>query len=431
MLRIIDPNESYRERRRLERLDRAELEKHQLQRLGELLATILPHNAFYAEKLKGLRVPPQSLAEFRTWPLTTKEELETPGGLAANLTWPRERYVRFHQTSGTKGRPLVVLDTPQDWQRWIELWQYVLDAAEVRLGERALLAFSFGPFIGFWTAFDALLARGCTAIPSGGMSSRARLELLRTAQATALFCTPTYALHLAEVAQQSGIDLRKCGVRAIVVAGEPGGSIPTTRDRIEQVWNARVVDHAGATEVGPWGCADAERRGLNVIESEFIAEFISPETGLAAAPGDFAELVLTSLFRPGCPVIRYCTGDVVRPIGMTDRTRRGFALLEGGVLGRADDMLVVRGVNVFPSALEAVIREFPELGEFRATISTAGELDGVKIEVEDPLAQPKRIVEAFQMRLGLRVVVEPVPLGSLPRFEGKARRVVDLRKKQP
>jgi phenylacetate-CoA ligase len=442
MLGLIDPNEGPRERRRLASLERAELEKHQLRRLSELLATILPANAFYAEKLKGLRIPPQSLEEFRTWPYTTKQELETPGGLAANLTWPRDRYVRFHETSGTKGRPLVVLDTPQDWQRWIDLWQFVLDAAEMRPGEGALLAFSFGPFIGFWTAFDALVARGCTAIPSGGMSSRARLELLRTAQATALFCTPTYALHLAEVAQQSGVDLRESGVRVIVVAGEPGGSLPMIRNRIESAWNARVVDHAGATEVGPWGYGEGGS-GLRVVESEFIAEFIpvdfvSPMTGERVEKGKMAELVLTSLFRPGCPVIRYRTGDVVMPDWPADsvhglftgKTNR-FVLLQGGVLGRVDDMLVVRGMNVFPSSIEAVLRHFPEVGEFRVTLYTESELDQLKIEVEDSLHQPQRVAELLQTFLGLRVAVECVPLGSLQRFEGKARRVVDLRKKQP
>ena len=178
-----------------------------------------------------------------------------------------------------------MLDTPDDWQWWIDGWQFVLDAAEMTPSDRALLAFSFGPFIGFWSAFDAIVARGALAIPGGGMGSLARIELLRTTKATALFCTPTYALRLAEVAAENKIDLRHLSVEKIVVAGEPGGSVPAMRARIEAAWGAAVVDHAGATEVGPWGFADAEGRGLHVNESEFIAEFLSVEIGRAGRGG--------------------------------------------------------------------------------------------------------------------------------------------------
>ena len=172
-------------------------------------------------------------------------------------------------------------------------------------------------------------------IPGGGINTLGRLDLMQRTEATVLLCTPTYALHLAEVAAQHKIDLAAhCKIRKIIVAGEAGGSIPATRTRIESAWGARVIDHSGASEVGPWGFADANDRGLHVLESEFIAEFISIDTGGPAQEGELAHLVLTSLGRYGMPVIRYLTGDLVRP------GRGGFVLLKG-VLG-ARDMLVVR-----------------------------------------------------------------------------------------
>jgi phenylacetate-CoA ligase len=417
------------DRRRLQRLSPEELARHQLARLNELLATVVPHNRFYAEKLAGVELPLPSLDALASLPFTYKEELVTAthgGEFAANLTYPLERYVRYHHTSGTRGRPLSVLDTVEDWQWWVETWQFVLDAAEVGPEDRVFLAFSFGPFIGFWSAHDAAVARGTMVIPGGGMNTLGRLELIRRTRATVLCCTPSYALHLSEVAAENQIDPASLFVRRIIVAGEPGGSSPAIRRRIEGTWNARVIDHAGASEVGPWGFGDKAGKGLFVAETEFIAEFLSLETGAAAKDGELAELVLTPLGRFGSPAIRYRTSDVVRP-------RRGgngesrFVLLEGGILGRTDDMLIVRGVNVFPSSVEQILRAFPEIVEFRVTASRKGSLDGLLIEIEDRLGQPDRVARELNVRLGLKVDVQCVALGSLPRFEGKGKRFIDQR----
>ena len=182
-----------------------------------------------------------------------------------------------------------------------------------------------------------------------------------------MFCTPTYALLMADIARSNGLDLASFGVRRIVVAGEAGGSIPATRNRIEQAWNAQVIDHAGATEIGPWGYQAFDQGvpvGLHVNESQFIVEFLSVENGQPAREGELSEMIITSLGRVGCPVIRYRTGDLVRPRWNHGCDAR-FVLLEGGVLGRVDDMLVIRGVNVFPSSIEAIVRGFPEIDEFR------------------------------------------------------------------
>jgi phenylacetate-CoA ligase len=287
-----------------------------------------------------------------------------------------------------------------------------------------MLAFSFGPFIGFWTAHDALAARGVLVIPGGGMSSRARLDLIERTETTALFCTPTYALHLVEVAAECKFNLARCSVERIVVAGEPGGSMPSIRASIESAWGARLIDHAGASEVGPWGYATADQRGVHVLESEFIAEFL-PVEGEDDARG-LKQLALTSLGRPGMPVIRYRTGDLVRPSWPGDGPNR-FVVLEGGVLGRADDMMIIRGVNVFPTAVEQILRSFPEVVEYRMTARKNGAMDELVVEVEDHLKQPARIAEELYLRLGLRIEVALAPPLSLPRFEGKGRRFVDER----
>ena len=418
------------ERKQFEEMDADTLANHQLSRLNQLLRTILPHNRFYDEKLAGISTPIKSLDEIAQWPFTFKEELvssKKSGDLAANLTYSSQAYVRYHRTSGTRGRPLVVLDTQEDWQWWCDCWQYVLDAGEIQSDDRVLMAFSFGPFIGFWSAYDATVARGCLVIPGGGMSTLNRLELLRTSGTTALFCTPSYALHLAEVATDNQIDVAGLDVRRIVVAGEPGGSVPLLRRRIEEAWNARVVDHSGATEVGPWGYGDSEGRGLYVNEAEFIPEFFSLETGKVAAEGELSELVLTALGRTGSPVIRYRTGDLVQPTWNASGACR-FVLLEGGVLGRVDDMMIIRGVNIYPGSVEQILHSFPEIVEYRMTALKAGEMDALAVEIEDRLGKPDRVAKELQLRLGLKVDVCCVPLGSLPRFEGKGQRFIDKRR---
>jgi phenylacetate-CoA ligase len=254
----------------------------------------------------------------------------------------------------------------------------------------------------------------------------ARLEQINTLAATCLFCTPSYALHLGEVAAKQNVDLRSSNVRCLILAGEPGGSVPSLRRRIEQTWDANVLDHSGATEVGPWGFGNLDEPGLHVNEAEFIAEFMSVKTGQPAEEGELAELILTTLGRSGAPVIRYRTGDRVRPVTRHDRPLR-FVWLDGGVLGRADDMMIIRGVNIFPSSVECILREFPDIAEYRLTASRDGEMDQLLVEIEDSQDDPRRVADQLQLRLGLRVDVRTVPLGSLPRFEAKGKRFIDQR----
>ena len=429
----------------IQQLSGTELQQLQLRRLNELLAAIMPTNEFYQSKFNqagtqnsGFQL--NSLGGLAALPYTTKSQLlgEGVGGkqstacFAQNRTYELDDYCRFHRTSGTRGQPMVVLDTQSDWDWWMETWQYVLDSGSMVATDRVVMAFSFGPFIGFWSAFDAVVERGCMVAPTGAMTSLARLELIQSIGATVAFCTPSYALHLVEVAKENSINLSECDVRSIIVAGEPGGSIPAIREQIESNWGAQVIDHSGASEVGPWGFADPAGRGIYINEAQFLAEFISIETGQLigsdrkSGDGELSELVLTTLGRAGSPVIRYRTGDLVRPTWCDDQPSN-FVLLLGGVLGRTDDMMIIRGVNVFPTSIEQILRSFPDVVEYRLTAYKDSAMDQLKIEIEDELQQPERIKQALQVRLGLRVEIECVPKGTLPRFEAKGKRFVDNR----
>jgi len=420
---------------------RTSLDALKLERLRGMLSEVLPHNTFYARKLARLVDPVriESLDALSEWPFTFKEELggTATEGLPANLTWPLDRYVRCHQTSGTRGRPLPVFDTAADWEWWMECWRVILDRGGIGPGDRVFVAASFGPFAGFWSGFDAVVRSGAMAIPSGGMPTVTRIEMIQRLGATVLLATPSYALHLVEAAAEAQIDAAMLPVRLVIVAGEPGGSAANVRRRLGEAWGADVLDHAGATEVGPWGVGDAQDTappdgpGLHVLEPWFHPEFLALETGAPAGDGEVAELVLTTLGRAGAPVIRYRTGDIVRPRWPSEQEVAAggcpWVWLDGGILGRTDDMLVVRGVNVFPRAIDEIVRGFPEVMEYRLQVVREGSLDTMLLEIEDRLAEPARVARELRLRLGLRVDVKAVPAGSLPRFEGKGRRIHDLR----
>jgi phenylacetate-CoA ligase len=299
-----------------------------------------------------------------------------------------------------------------------------------------MFPFGFGPFIGFWIAFEAAADMGNLVLPAGGMTTMARLRYMLENEVTFICCTPTYALRMAEVAEAEGVDLPASSVRTLIVAGEPGGSIPATRGRIESAWGARVFDHPGMTEIGPWGfeCVEAPG-GVHVIESEFIAEVIDPTTMQPVPDGEPGELVLTNLGRTGSPLLRYRTGDQVRLTRRRCACGRWFARAEGGILGRLDDMMLIRGNNVFPAAVEGIIREFDEVAEFRMEVEHTGPMPGLRIEIEPrPLSAggdpdlrdlPAKLTRAVRDRLLFTPRVELVKPGALPRFEMKAKRLVE------
>lgn len=367
---------------------------------------------------------------FESLPFTTKEEVladhvaHRPFGSA--LTEPLANYTRFCQTSGTStGQPMAWVDTPQSWEAMLNCWRWVYRGAQLEKGvDRVFFAFSFGPFLGFWTAFEAA-ATDYLTIPGGGLSSQARLEAMARYQATVLCCTPTYALRLGEsIGDQSGVSLDQLSVRKVIVAGEPGGNVPGVRERIEKLWNARVFDHHGMTEVGPVSFESVELPGyLQVIEEAYLAEIIDPRTGHEVAEGECGEMVLTTLDRTACPLIRYRTGDWVRK-----RRIEGRLCLEGGVLGRVDEMVVIRGVNLYPSAVEGVVRQFAEVAEFQVEQRKVEAMDEIVVLVELLPGAGGEVVKQLEAKLrdtfSMRIPVQRAE--SLPRYEFKARRWVKL-----
>lgn len=426
-------------------MTRAEIRASQLEQLRSLVVELFPGNAFYTRKLEsaGITFDVASLEDFSArFPFTTKQELvadqQAHPPYGTNLTCPLQSYTRFHQTSGTTGAPLRWLDTPESWDWLVENWSQVFRMAGVQAGDRVCFAFSFGPFLGFWLAFESAEQLGCLCIPTGGMSSVARVQTILDNSATVLCCTPTYALRLGEVAAEAGLDLGRSSVRRIIVAGEPGGSIPATRARIEQLWpGARVFDHHGMTEVGPVTYECPRQPGLlHVIESGFYAEIIEPGSGKSIQPGQLGELVLTPLGRVASPLIRYRTGDLVK---CGERSaERGTACacgsvemtLEGGILGRVDDMVIVRGVNIYPSAVEDVIRSVGGVAEYQVQVAMRGPMTEMAITVEpgagcaDAAALVTKLERAFDFAFSLRLRVVLAAPGSLPRFEMKAKRWV-------
>jgi phenylacetate-CoA ligase len=423
----------------VEQLDRSRLAECQGRRLSELLQAIHGRNQFYTRKLRDAGIDISSLRfpeDFRTLPLTAKAELNAdqaaspPWGTA--LTEPLGRYTRYCQTSSTTGRPLRWIDTNESWQWLLECWKAVYRGARVKPGDRVFFPFSFGPFLGFWAGFEAGPQIGLHCVPGGGMSSQIRLSMIETIGATVVCCTPTYALRLAEIAEhERRRPLSEGTVRMLIVAGEPGGSIPATRERIERSWGARVIDHHGLTEVGPVSFECWEAPGsLHINEAEFIAEVIDIRTGEEVEDGQTGELVLTNLGRTASPVIRYRTGDLVVRRTEPCPCGRTWARLEGGILGRADDMVNIRGVNVYPVGIESVVRRLPEVVEFRSVVSRQGSMRSLRLEIEvapefeDSNAVASRVAYHLREALGLSVNVLVVESGTLPRFEMKANRFV-------
>jgi phenylacetate-CoA ligase len=406
-----------------------------LERLQALLEQVGATNEFQRRRLGGVEV--RSLDDLSQIPFTSKQELvadqaENPP-FGTNLTFGLERYAHVHQTSGTSGQTLRVLDTPEDWAWWRHCFARVFRSTGVGATDVVALAHSFGPYIQFWASYEGTGEVGAMAVALGGMDSLQRLDTIRQYGATVLTCTPSYAVHLAKVAAQSDeLDALE-SVQRLICTGEPGASLPGVRAEIERLWDARCYDHAGLSEVGPIAYPCAEHGGLHLSEDELIAEIVHPETGEPVADGELGELVITALGRVGFPAIRYRTGDVVErqpepcPSGHLGRW------LPGGVLGRSDDMVVIRGMNVFPSAIEQILREFPGVGEFRITFyNDPRAMDEVKVEVELNRPSDARAIQArLRQRLGLRVRIVPIKAGILPAQIVKARRVVDLRPPSP
>lgn len=412
-----------------------DLAEKQLAALNGLIEVVASRNPFYQAKLKACQGANgfQSLEAFsERMPFTTKPEIaedhrdNPPYG--TNLSYPLKDYTRIHQTSGTTGQPIAWLDTQESWSWVLNNWEIIWKACGAKAGDVAMFPFSFGPFLGFWSAFEAAARMGIRCIPAGGQTSLQRLQMIKRYQPDWLCCTPTYALHLVSVARREGLDLHDGTVRNIIVGGEPGGSVPEVKSRIEEGWGgARLFDHHGMTEVGPVTYSDPDRSELlRAVHETYYIEVLDTVTGAPTPRGSVGELVLTTLGRAASPLIRYRTGDLVRPVSVEWEDPRAVAF-EGGILGRSDDMVVVRGVNLYPSAIDAVVRSFDGIGEYQVNIDEKDSMVQVAVTIENLSAESdeeltaqvqKRMREVF----GLRVQIEVAERGSLPAFEMKARR---------
>jgi phenylacetate-CoA ligase len=386
----------------------------------------------------------RSVSDVRRLPLLTRDdwmasqeaappygEIPTIGGDGA---------IRVHTTSGTTGRgPLRALDSRKDWAWIAEMWCYGIWGCGVRPGDTSYIAFGYGSFIGFWGLHYAMEKMGVLNVPGGAQTTEARVHQIVDFGATVVASTPTYALRLAQEAAQRGIDLRGSAVERVILSGEPAGSIPQTKALIEEQWGAKAFDTAGMTEIGTimvFECQD-QPGGTHIIEDNMIEEVIDPSSMEPVAHGERGERVVTSFGRGAIPLIRYRTGDLVCKIPASRCScGRGFDIYEGGILGRVDDMKIVRGTNVYPRAIEAIVREFREVDEFQTLITREGIRDEITLRVE---MKPDWAAERWESlsddlhgRLalaheGLNFRVELADAGELPRFELKARRTVDQR----
>ncbi len=431
---------------RHETMPRDQLDALQLHKLRHTLEWAEKQVPYHAERLSRAGVSAQdvqSLDDLRRLPFMTRDEwmdaqLEQPP-YGPILAAPKEAAIRYHMTSGTTGRtPIRVLDGMKDWEWIAEMWCYGFWGFGVRPHDTVFFAFSYGTFVGFWGAHYACEKIGCLVLPGGNMTTEARVRQIVDMDATVVCSTPTYALRMAQEAASMGIDLANGPVKRLILSGEPAGSIPATKRLIEQQWGAKAADTAGMTELGTimmFEC-DHQPGGTHIIEPHYIEEVIDPETGDPVPYGEQGERVVTSFGRGFIPVIRYRTRDLVVKVP-ADRCTCGrtLDLYEGGIVGRVDDMKLVRGTNIYPRAIEAIVREYEAIDEFQIHLYTAeGIRDEIEvlIEVPDTSVDADRLVRELGTALseaheGLRFGVRSVELGSLPRFELKAKRLVDER----
>ena len=420
----------------VETLGREELRKLQWEKLRPLIHQVTEHNQFYRRKWReaGVRRASDvcSLDDFMRLPFTTKDELsqdqmENPP-YGTNLTFPLEMYTRIHQTSGAFDKPLRWLDTVDSWEWWAKCWAYVYKAAGVTSHDRVFFAFSFGPFIGFWSAWEGARRIGALAISGGGQKTKVRLQSIVDNNATVLLCTPTYALHMAQVAEESGIDIAASAVRITIHSGEPGASVPEVKRRIESSWGARSFDHPSITEVGPVGFECIASPGeVHINEAECIAEVVDPDSGEPVPEGQEGELVLTNLGRPGMPSFRYRTGDLVKVTTSRCECGRSFMRLIGGIRGRVDDVLIVRGVKVFPSAIQAIISRYGCVNDFLIELYRKSEMNEMRIMLdfapstgnETRRQVEQQVCDDIRRCLNLRTEVADVPRDVFSAFQRK------------
>jgi phenylacetate-CoA ligase len=433
----------------LETLPIEKLEELQLMKFKRIFKFAYENSAFYNRLHREAGIEPGDIKTFddvRKVPIVEKSMLREiqergPFPYGDMLAVPLEEVTEFRQTSGTTGTPVYQAETWQDWECYTECWSYILYAQGYRAVDRVFIPFGYNIFIAFWGGHYAAEKIGCEVVPGGVLDTTSRILKMQELKCTAFMATPTYVLGMAETARTKlGIDpVKDLQIQRITVAGEPGGSIPTTKKRMEEAWGAKVYDHIGATESGAWSFECTEQPGgLHVIEPFFLVELQDPVTGeFVTEPGKEGKIIITALEQRAKPCIRFDSKDVVRWADRKCDCGRTFRILDGGVIGRADDITKVKGVLLAPTAIEDVVRSIPELGdEYEVVVSKKGDIDDILLKVE--LLPGKEGEEEVvlcslknQLRLktnlGYRIQIHPY--NSLPRWELKAKRFKDLRPK--
>lgn len=422
----------------IERASRELLQEHQLKSLYQLLETVFERNSFFRKKWLNAGMEDwrdiSSLEDFTQLPFTMRDELSADQAnhppYGSNLTCPIENYTYWHRTS-SKERPLIVLSTSDDWKKQAETWCYSYAGVNIKPGDSIFIAFSFGPFQGLWNAVTGAEMAGVMMIPGGGMRTLQRIQMIMKYNPTVVICIPSYALRMVEVAQENNIDLGGSGVRVLIHGGEPGPSIPSIRARIEDAWQAKSYDSTGLSEAGHHGFECLAQNGVHIIESEFFVEILKPGTSKPVPDGEVGEMVVTPLGKLGMPVIRYRTGDLVKFTRDPCECGRTFGRLDGGILSRMDGMITIRGINVYPTAIEDCLMSNPLVTEFQVEIFDKLGMKEILVQVETTLPDlsgteaqcvTDKISQELYQRLSLRADVEVVSRGSLPRKLGKAKR---------
>ncbi len=425
-----------------ETLPREALEALQVKRLKALVERVYATVPFYRRQMDGAGVRPdqiQGLDDLKRLPFTTKENLREnyPFGL---FTVPLERVIRIHASSGTTGKPTVVGYTRRDIETWAELMARTLACGGARQGDVVHNAYGYGLFTGGLGAHYGAEKIGATVIPMSGGNTKRQIMIMQDFGSTVLLCTPSYALNLAEVIADMGIDVAELKLRVGIFGAEPWSE--KMREEIEKKMRISALDIYGLSEViGPGVASECieGKKGLHVFEDHFIAEVIDPDTGDVLPHGEMGELVFTTITKEAFPVIRYRTSDITTLIPDACVCGRGFIRMER-VSGRTDDMLIIRGVNVFPSQIEHVLMGTEGVEpHYQIIVDRDGALDIMEVHVEvneeifsDEIKElerlSRRIGGEIKDMLGVSCSVKLVEPRTIQRSEGKAKRVIDNRK---
>jgi len=432
----------------LETLPQERIRRLQFKKFKRIFKWAYNHSKFHRALYEKAGIKPDDIASFddiRHVPKVEKAMMrdiqqKAPFPYGDALCVPLEEVTIFHQTSGTTGQPIYQPDTWPDWEWFVESWAFILWAQGYRPTDRVFIPFGYNVFVAFWAGHYAAEKLGCEVVPGGVLDTKARVLKIQELEATAMMGTPTYMLNMASTARDKlGIDPSTLTIEKITCAGEPGASIPSTKKRMEEAWGAKVYDHAGATEIGAWSYeCTAQSGGMHVNEALFLVEIEDLETGeIIDEPGRRGKMIITALDRQAQPCVRFDSKDIIEWASEPCPCGRSFRVVQGGVVGRADDITKVKGVLLAPSAIEEVVRGIDGLSdEYEVVVDKKGDVDKISLKVEllpDRVNQRDKIeaqlVDQLRLKTNLRYDLKFKEYGTLPRYEVKAKRFKDLREK--